>query len=217
MNYLSLCKRLAAEAQIAGTVASVTGQSGIMASVVDWIASADRRIQLEHPNWAFRWGQFDFETTAGTRDYDLSDLSIERVVQDSVTAHDGDESAAWSVCSLSYQKWRDQYGTSAQASGRPQYITPLPSNALRITPTPDAAYTLQGDFYKKVVSLVNNADEPIYPEQFHMLPVWRALMDWGGYFNAPEAVQRGAAEYRLLLGQMERDQLPPLNLSLPTL
>ena len=211
MNFLQLCQRLAAEAQIAGTVSSVSGQSGILKNVVDWVVESDRRVQLEFDDWDFRWLDFSFSTVAGTRDYPLSALGLRHVNLDSLRLHTGDSSLAWAPTPYTFLRWGQIYRPpryDPADTGKPTAATVTPPNSLRLSPTPDAAYTVSGFGVREVVSLEGNADEPLYPVAYHLLPVWRALMDWGGYFNAPEAQARGAQEYELLLRKAVRDLLP---------
>ena len=49
MNFLSLCQRLRSEARIPGTgPSSVTGQTGELAKIVEWITTAYEDIQANH-------------------------------------------------------------------------------------------------------------------------------------------------------------------------
>ena len=66
MNFLDLCQRLVQETGIAdGGPATVTGQTGDMARVVDWINDSWLKIQSMRADWNWAWGTGTATLNAG--------------------------------------------------------------------------------------------------------------------------------------------------------
>lgn len=73
MTFLELCQLVARTAGLSGTgPTAVTGQSGDLDRIVDWVQMADLDIQQEHPNWKFMWAEGHFETIVGETEYNPS-------------------------------------------------------------------------------------------------------------------------------------------------
>ena len=77
-------------------------------------------------------------------------------------------------------------------------------------PVPNAVYTVNGEYQRAVTTLTANADTPIYPSEYHMLPVYRAMMSYGRYTGASEVYEDGKNNYARMLSEMERTQLPEI-------
>lgn len=216
-TYLQLCTRLVQEAGISGaSLANVTGQTGEMLRVVNWIATAYEEIQALHEDWQFLRADFTFPTIASTVAYLPSAISLP---EHAVWIDDGMKIYTNSVADeqrLKFFPWPDfrdiyQYGTVS--SGRPQVASVKPDKSLALWPTPDAVYTVRGEYYKRPQEMTANGDEPLFPKRFHLAIVWRALMLYGAYESAPELFAHGAANYGALLNELENDQLPAIELA----
>ena len=71
-------------------------------------------------------------------------------------------------------------------------------------------YVVSGEYQRAVASLAANGDYPIYPAEYHLLAVYRAMMDHGAYVGGPEVEVRGRRKYNQMLLQMEMTQLPEM-------
>lgn len=220
MTYLQLFQRAHQESGIAGAQPSaVTGQTGKLLKLVNWVADAWTQIQLERDNWLFMWKEFTFDTIADTRDYLAADYGITDLHK-------------WDVNSLlifktsldttdqnflfyePYRDWRrnNRQGMTARPTDRPQKFTILPNNKLRFEPMSDVAYTIEGE-YKRVAQLFTaDADVPTnLPDDFHMIIVWQALKFYGFYEDAPDVLDMAETFYDNLLVRLEEDQLPDMS------
>jgi hypothetical protein len=75
-------------------------------------------------------------------------------------------------------------------------------------PVPVSGITVVGDYFKAPSELTVDADTPALPSKHHMAIVYRALMMYGMYEGAPDAVQRGQMEFNKLMNRIRIDQLP---------
>ena len=87
-----------------------------------------------------------------------------------------------------FQKKANDYSTTSD----PYLITMTPTKRLRIFPAPDDVYVLCADAFAKPQGMSVNADIPILPDNFHMMIVWKGLMDYAG-FEESSAIFRFAA------------------------
>ena len=213
MNYLALCQRLRMEAGVSGTGPSaVTGQTGELGEIVTWVNAAYEDIQSLHTTWLFRQDDFSVSLISGTYTYTPASLSIDDLLEwktDDVRIYlDAADEAQ-----ITYTPWDDfrrAYMIGSLPSGRPSVFSVKPNNSIVFWPTPDGAYTCVGEYVKQVDTLSGNTDTPIFPSDFHMLIVWRALKYYAGLLAAPEKYAHGEAEYQRLMRAMENSQLPKI-------
>jgi hypothetical protein len=220
MTYLQLFQRAHQESGIAGAAPSaVTGQTGKLLKLVNWVADAWTQIQLERDNWLFMWKEFTFDTVADTRDYLASDYSITDLAlwdRNSFLIYKTslDTSDQNFLMYNAYPQWRQDYrqGMAARPTDRPQLFTILPNNKVRFEPMPDAAYTIDGE-YKRVTQLFSaDGDVPTgLPDDFHMIIVWQALKFYGFYEDAPDVLDMAETFYDNLLVRLEEQQLPEMS------
>ncbi len=74
-------------------------------------------------------------------------------------------------------------------------------------------YRISGEYGKSVTTLTADASVPLYPAEFHMLAVYRAMMRFARYSGAPEIYADAKIEYRRMLNEMEGAQLPDVTIS----
>ncbi len=220
-TYLQLCVRLRQEAGIAGSgPTQVTDQSGQLLRIVGWIAQAWEDIQIMRPNWKFMNEVFTpFDTVASTRDYPPADHSITDLSQWDTGSFliyetaigESDENP---LPYTPYGSWRTAYrsGMGDRAENRPQLVTVLATNALRMEPVPDKVYKISGE-YKRVAQLFTvDGDVPTnLPDDFHIMIVWKALQYYAFYNNAPEVLEEAEISFDSLLTRLEIEQLPDFN------
>ena len=219
MTYLEMCVRAREEAGISGSgPTSVTGQSGQLLRIVNWVQQAWIEVQLMRPNWNFMHKEFTFDTVAETRDYLAADYSITDMKlwdENSFIAYETavGESTQYPLIPLKYATWRDtnRVGMNVRASAKPDYIIILPTNEVRFEPKPDKIYTVEGDYKRSTQTLIANADLPTnLPNDFHMIIVWQALKYYGFYEDAPEALEEAEINFDSLLYRLELEQMPEM-------
>lgn len=228
MNFLQLCQRVRAEAGISGSgPSSVTGQSGELQRVIDWVNMAWEDIQNAHHDWnflrssaavvtvptvaAYAPAQFTDTTTAlpvsAHGSWITSTFTIHR---QSIGVADQGE-----LVFLPYDDFRRLYMIGPQVQRRPTMFTVAPNRSIVLGDAPDDTYVVSCDYFRAATPLLANGDVPAMPERFHALIVWRALMFYGEFEAAGEAYARGKNNFNRLMSRMEAAELPPVTLGPP--
>ena len=225
MNFLQLCQRLSRESGTSGTgPTSVGGQTGFSLSLVEWISTAYEDIQNMHPTWLFLKEPFSFNTAVGKRDYTPIEAGLTDL-REWKTNEWGDFRNYSSVGVqdeqyLTFIPWADYkpiylFGVTRTSAGRPTFFSVKPDKTLDFYQIPDQIFTINGEYYKQADIMEENADEPIFPDQFHLAIVWRALMHYGAFDAAGEKYSHGQNEYKKLMRKLESDQLETFTFGAP--
>jgi len=215
MNFLQLCRRLREEAGISGNgPMSVTGQTGEMKRLVNWIGSAWEDIQRMRQNWRWMRGSFQFTTTNGDYDYSPSEAGIAQRFRSwdrntfrvyyTTLGVSNQRPIDW----IPYLEFQKIYLTGPVVTGAPICFSIAPDNKLLIGPFPDGQYTITGDYWKSNQTLTIDSDTPEMPTEYHEYIVYRALEKYGLYESASEVVMRAKEEQRHYKRTLEANQLP---------
>jgi len=114
-----------------------------------------------------------------------------------------------------WEDFRDIYIRSGNrdAMGRPIAWTIRPTDqAVVLWPLPDTGYTIVGEYFKRAQTMTANGDSPIFPEQYHEVIMWHALMFYAGFENASPEYALAKGFYGDLMSDLRRDQLPRITL-----
>lgn len=233
MTFLEICRELARLCSIPGTnvPVSVSGQTGELERVVKWAAQAWLDIELRHPRWNFMIKEFGstfgpptagFQTVPGQAAYTKAQqgaTNIRVVDRRSLRVFEtavGRSSEQWLV-DWDFQVYRDTYDfQNGQPPGQPVIFATRPEDkAILLAPTPDKAYTVTGRYWRQGAKPTADGDVPAFPEEFHQLIVYRAMLKYAGYEAAGDAKQTALEEYGPLMRALERDQLPELGFGEP--
>lgn len=221
MNYLQLCQRMVQKSGIAGSgPTSVTGQTGELARVVNWISEAWLNIQEERNDWQWMRRSVSFSTIAQQGSYTPAQCGITdlaRWAMDTnyctfrsyVTAQTTRSEIFLSY--MPYETFRDTYlyGAMRTSYSRPVAITVAPDKSIVLGLAPnDTSYTITGDYFRTPTSLTANSDTPEMPERFHLLIIYRAMMYYADYEQDAYLRQTSEAEYNKMLRRMTNEQLP---------
>lgn len=218
-TFLQLCQAVRQESGISGVgPLSVLNQQGELKRVVDWVQRAYRDVQNLHRNWKFLLNDFTFPTIVGTQEYTPDAVSLPEHQSWKVGSFRIFENArGWDdEVWITYYCWddfRDKYIRSGNrdTTGRPFAWTIRPSDeAIVLWPIPDTDYTIVGEYYKRAQVMVNNDDKPIFPQQFHDVLMWRAMMFYSTFENAAPEYAVAKGEYGDTLSKLRRDQLPEI-------
>jgi len=187
MNYLQLCQDTVRES---GTISgdtqpsTVSGQSGRLLKVVNWVQKAWQDIQNLHDDWTWMRQEFTGAISPGSARYTSASFSLTRwsrwiCEDDNLTIYKtslgvADEGA---LSQIDWTTWRQRYGRGAQNQGRPREYAISPQGELCFGPVPDAAYTVRGEYQQSAQTLSLNADVPELPDAtLHTVIVWKALL-----------------------------------------
>lgn len=215
MNFLQLTQAVRREAGAAGTITTLVGPNAETTRYLNWVNWAARDITLAREDWKWRRGAATVaSTTAQTltaTDFGLTDFaswkrasrfykpSAYRVTDGANSEHE----LQW----MEYDQYRKSFLIGAPATASVQCWSISPSDEFLLGPEPDAAHFVRADYVKDYTDLSVDADIPLLPTRFHMLIVWRALMEYGGYDAAGEVFQRSEKNYTTLWTSLVQSQL----------
>lgn len=231
-TFLEGVQDLASEAAVAASPSTVVSQTGESLRLVTWYQKAYTEIQNRHGGlWRWLRRDFTFDTTASDDTYEYGDVTdvdagavISRFNRWRINDYE-DPPKAYLTSSgvggeywLNYVEWEDFkriYKIGTAITGQPAHITVDPRNQIVLGPTPDAIYTITGEFYRSKQSLTANADTPEMPEQFHDLIVYRALEKYARYEEQELLLRMAQREGMRLMRQLESDQFPRFKMAGP--
>lgn len=200
MNYLQLCQRLVRETGIADSgPSSVSGQTGDMKRVVDWVNDSWVKIQSLRKNWYWMWAQNTLNLAEGSSTLTPA-LAFERI--DFLRA-DGAL-----LQEIDYDDFARAYPTLP--SNRPSAYCILPNGTIQFNAVANKAYSVTYDYFKSPTYFVNGTDTPAIPERYRMLIVWDSLRQYAQFDDAPELERKAVLNWDDMLADLERDQLPAI-------
>jgi hypothetical protein len=148
---------------------------------------------------------YEFYTTDGIANFDED--SYEYFLKT-----DG-ENAASKLVFVSYKTFKEKY-RDYSSSDRPSVVTVTPKNRLRVYPAPDNIYSIIAEaFYAPQILTTNDGATLLLPAQYHMIVVWKALIDYGGYEETGQVMTFAGLRYKELWDQItdkEKYQREPI-------
>ena len=221
-TFLSLCQAVARRSgTVSGTQpATVTGQTGRLNDIVQFVSEAWNEIQSKRDDWKWMNRSWSGSTISGTQAYTPAGLSISNHADWDIHAEvhcyltSAGEANEWRVPFLQdWDAFRSAYLRGTVQSGAPRIYGIRPyDQALVLFPKPDAAYTLSGEYRKTNQTLSVDADEPEMPARFHDAIMWRALELLHDYDEADVLAAKAMREYGKHYSRLVSSQTPPVSL-----
>lgn len=216
MNFLSLAQAVKRESGLGmeSSIVSFATAAGDDRRMFQWVNWAARDITLSKPGWRFRRGAATLASTTDQANtpaaFGLTDFASWKPATKTykpsaymISQGAGTESELqW----LEYDQFRAIYIVGVQTPGVSVNWTISPSNELLLGPAPASAHFVRADYIKDYTDMTADADVPTIPSSFHMLIVWRALMEYGGFDAAGEVYQRAERNYNSSFPQLVLDQ-----------
>lgn len=218
MNFLQIVKRTREKCGISGSgPVTVSGQSGELLRIVNWVNESWMEIQNKHTDWMWMRRAFSFETTLGQQDYtpvragatDFSHWHTDTLRAYRSGAGVNDEQ--W-IHPMDYERFRDVYQYANRITGRPSFFSVRPGDlALLLGPIPtNDLMTVVGEYQKHATEMTADSDVPAMPSQFHMLIVYGAMERYAAFEAAPEVMVGVSKSYVELKTRLEINQLPQI-------
>lgn len=217
MNFLQMAQAVKRESGLgpAASIVAYSSATGDDLRMFDWVNWAARDITLSREDWRFRRGTATLASTTSIANtstaFGLTDFASWKGenrlykpstyrVTDGITQ---EKDLTW----MDYDSFRKAFLTGYHTPGSVQYWSISPSEELLIGPTPDSAHFVRSDYIKDYTDMAADADTVLIPPRFHMLIVWRALMEYGGFDAAGEVYQRAERNYTLGWPQLVQSQM----------
>jgi len=220
MTFLELCKALHLEAGMAGAgPASVTGQTGILKKVVDWVARAYLEIQTEEERWRWLWRETTFQTVPGQREYnpftDFQLSTFNRWEQGSFYVQRPTALQRFPVFFIEWETFRNY--TATVPNGLFLHYTFKPDHTLKLDSVPQDSETVEFEYWRVPFEFVNNTDVPAFPAHHHKIILYKALMYYGADEEAPVIYQDAERNYLRYLERLRHSELIQPRVHQPTL
>ena len=180
-----------------------------------WVNWAARDITLSREDWRWRRGMATLASTVtqvnapaafGLTDFASWKAGNATYKPSAYRVSDG-ASMEQPLAFVDYDTFRQRYLVGVQTPSAVQGWSVSPSEEFLLGPAPDSAHFVRADYIKDYTDMVADADVPAMPLRFHMLIVWRALMEYGGFDAASEVYQRAERNYNLAWPQLTQSQL----------
>ena len=107
------------------------------------------------------------------------------------------------------------YQASITANGMPAWFSIQPSGKLVFDAAPQASVSIGGEYFIKPDTEILAEGQPVFPERYHMIVVWRGLMLAAAYYAEPDKYAHGENMYNRMLAQMTARELPAMRLGSP--
>lgn len=203
MDYLALCQRLRERAGMSGSgPASVVGQTGEMARVVDWVRQAWLDLQSVRSDWGPLWRPVELAVDTGQ----------------AVLEPPGDWRAPvpgrfrFNGRPLVWVE-RSALTAAPAGPGMPVAISGRPDQRIEIAPAPAAPGVLSGEYYAIPQRLENSEDKPWLAEHLQDAIVYQALMFYAVYEDAPELYQDAQFKVQQYLQRMTNELVADFHLA----
>lgn len=203
MNYLELCQKVFDEADRAPykieTVAASGERDEQVYKIISWVAQAYHDIQRWSQNLKFHYQDgVLFTTTVGETTYTVD--GVREIYRDSVYANRvSAPNGKWELTYLTQKQWRDIFKLTNLTNSLPVYFIEQPDGRFRVEPPSSEACEIRAAWSRRLYSLVNDEDEPVFHEDYHMAIVYQALIYYASEFEVPEEL---ATRIRLTLPKL---------------
>jgi hypothetical protein len=109
------------------------------------------------------------------------------------------------------RRWDEFRKHDVQDGGAyPRFITQKPDGVLVLDASPDQDGQVTFEYWRTPQALIEGGVSPRLPERYHMVIVYRAMLYYGLYENAPEVVQAARSGEAKILHEMVAMELPPM-------
>jgi hypothetical protein len=120
----------------------------------------------------------------------------------------------WALNWCGYEEFQRRFIAATVDDGQPRWWSVSPTGDLLVAPAPDSGlYSISADYWARPTELTADNDEPDMPEQFHMLIVWRALLEVASFDAAPEVETRATRNLKIVWRDLIEDQAPRIQLT----
>lgn len=222
MNFLDLCRNVAARCSVSGAIAGTVNQAGDHARVIAKVNEAWLEIQGASDVWRFMRQRFQFDTVAGKADYPVPLVTegikpggLSHIRRYLTETHSvacwpaGRRASRTFLGEWDFPSYEDAYVYAEPQGGAPSLFAIDEDNTLWLGAVPDAVYTVAGTLQLAALSMVGPSDAPGLPAEHHGVVEHLATMKLALDDNLPEVYSGALAAYApamALLNRTQKDQ-----------
>lgn len=234
MNFVELCRRVHLITRIGeeapGTQpTTVVGVRGVTAEIVQWVAASYDDILSLHTDWRFLTSQIaTLLVPEGERGLDLAAVKLQApdwyearpfvgsdyaylLIRPPQGTSDVDSSEQ-EVRYVDDQAWWGHFDVAPIPTGQPSFFTVPPTGGILFDTTTDRDYTVRIMYRPNRPHLTADADVPIIPEDYQLVVVWWAIVNYYcvSRDGTGELLQKATKNLRRELTNLRNTQLPSL-------
>ena len=212
MNFLLIAQRIRQEMGTGGLgPSSLTAQYGEDKQYADWTREAYLDVLNYARDWNFLWKEFQFNGNGG-REYGEAEHGIADVATWNVdTFYVLQNGVMYPLHFIPWDEFR-LYQASIVANGLPASFSIQPGGKLVFDAAPRANVSIGGEYFVKPDTEIFADGQPVFPERYHMIVVWRGLMMAAAFYAEPDKYAHGENMYSRILSQMVARELPKIGL-----
>jgi hypothetical protein len=222
-TFLELCQSVATESGTmtggSASISTVVDATGRASKIIGWTRQAWLDIQNMRPSWKWMQAEFEAALTIGQSAYPVTSFSLTRVsrfigdnrsrrVSTYATAKGVSDEGFLQVIPITDYRPVYKVGAARAEVGRPQVASIEDDGSLLVWPKPDVAHMIHGWYKKTPQTLAADGDIPEMPADYHQAIVWKALLLLAQYDEAMNQYPMWNTEFRRIIAQLDRDQLP---------
>lgn len=184
--------------ELKSSVANYLNRTDLDAVISDFITLAERRLDRDI-RARVNYIRASTTTTSGTAFYNLpSDLIELRNI-----TYDSDASNSYALAYMSPESLSREYGT--YSNGAPRAYSNL-GKSIKLSPTPDGAYTIGINYYQKLTPLSSSNSTNNILQEFPDLYLYGACTEGAVYLNDNEQLQRFGGLYNKALEEVRASE-----------
>lgn len=231
-TFLQLCQKvhliLRIGAETPGTEPQqVTGQTGVLAEIVQWVNNAHDDVCREYTAWAFMRGSGSFTLASGARTITKAAMVAVVPAFDKINPFVSNEGAYVGLTPTAvsggaeevveyvpYQQWLGTYDAPPLPTGTPRYFTITPDLTLEFDAVADQDYSIRTGYRKTVTPLAGNNDVPMFDADYHNVLVWWAIVHYycPSRDDTVELQRKADRELSREFTKLKNEQLPDITL-----
>ena len=225
-----------------GNPTTTVAQTGLYLEIVGWVQDAYRDIQQEDSGWLFRQAEGVLLLTSARSSYAKATVQVQLPTYERIYPYKNgdiefisgtDTGSSLGLITtancyyIPFEKWggvvtRAQNAPSQNPAPLPPYFTVTPNESLAFFPIPtwtgaDGPTTMTFQYTQTILNLVNDADVPVWPSEWHDAIAWRAIRYWAMVRESASKYQIADMEYKRSMAALRQEMLaePPHILEQP--
>jgi len=209
---LELCQELAQEVGISGSgvPTTVVGQTGQLKKIVDFIKTADLRIQSMYIDWNFLWTQFSEALSATQTAVSAPTNPAVNQWDDESFYLDYNTDDYVRLKGIDWYTYRDRYRQGTKTDDIPSMVVIKPNLDLIIEPPCLTSYTLTGEYWAKPTAMTTNSATSSIPSHLHRIIIARAKMLFADHEEDDGMKLSAQSEFAEILADLKAAELPKM-------
>lgn len=199
MNFLALCQAVVREGAITpgdGMPKSVTGQTGRMRLVVEWVNRANREIQAARNDFSFRVRAVDFLINPDDEALRMITTQPDIESLNEMTVSVRNASGTQPIAPISWQLYRYQrLGVLETTGGLPTQYCIDTMGDIHLIPKPSKECILRAEVKLSPQTMTADDDESYIPAQYQDAIIYRALMYFYEYDESANQLETAGRHF----------------------